>query len=262
MEKEAKKIKNRIEQHLDYIRQKGYNPIYIALYGSQNYELQTEKSDIDTKAIVLPSLEEIVLNKKPVSMEVELPNGEHCDVKDIRLMFGNFKKQNINFLEILFTDYYWFDDAAEDEIEELRSLREDIARYNQKVAVSCMKGMAEQKFQALEKEFPSKLEVLEKYGYDPKQLHHIVRLREFLERYINGESFKDCLLSNHKTHLLRIKEGKFTLFDARQIALAEMNKIKVIVAEFSENELEVNNEIEEKMNDIMLRLFKKKLNIV
>lgn len=261
MDKEAKKIMNRIEQHLDYVKEKGYNPIYIALYGSQNYELQTEKSDIDTKAIVLPSLEEIVLNKKPISVEIELPNGEYCDIKDIRLMFGNFKKQNINFLEILFTDFYLFDSAAADEVKELRLLREDIAHYNQKAAVNGMKGMAEQKFAAMEHDFPSKKEVLEQFGYDPKQLHHIVRLREFLERYISGESFEDCLISKHKAHLLRIKEGKFSLFDARQIATAEMNKIRTIAAEFVENEFEINNEIEEKMNDIMLRLFKKKLNI-
>ena len=28
------------------------------------------------------------------------------DIKDIRLYFDNFKKQNINFVEILFTDFY------------------------------------------------------------------------------------------------------------------------------------------------------------
>ena len=34
-----------------------------------------------------------------------MENNEHIDVKDIRLMFDNFKKQNINFLEILFTKF-------------------------------------------------------------------------------------------------------------------------------------------------------------
>ena len=43
----------------------------LCLQGSQNYELDLYtdeyKSDIDTKAIVIPSFEEIVLNKKPIS---------------------------------------------------------------------------------------------------------------------------------------------------------------------------------------------------
>ena len=260
MDKEA--IMTRIGQHLDYVKSLGYNPIYIALYGSQNYELDIEESDIDTKAIVLPSLEEIVLNKKPISAEIVLPNDEHCDIKDIRLMFGNYKKQNVNFLETLFTDFYIIDDAAADEIKELRALNERIAHYNQKAAVKTMVGMAEQKYHAMEHDYPSKVEILEKYGYDPKQVHHIVRLREFLERYINGESFKDCLISKHKAHLLRIKKGEFSLLDARQIAQAERTKIKTISNIFLEKEIEIDNEVEEKMNDIMVRLFKKKLNIV
>ena len=37
MDKEA--IMTRVGQHLDYVISLGYNPIYIALYGSQNYEL-------------------------------------------------------------------------------------------------------------------------------------------------------------------------------------------------------------------------------
>ena len=249
MDKEA--IMTRIGQHLDYVKSLGYNPIYIALYGSQNYELYVEESDIDTKAIVLPSLAEIVL-----------PNDEHCDIKDIRLMFGNYKKQNVNFLETLFTDFYIIDDAAADEIKELRALNERIAHYNQKAAVKTMVGMAEQKYHAMERDYPSKVEILEKYGYDPKQVHHIVRLREFLERYINGESFKNCLISKHKAYLLRIKKGEFSLLDARQIAQTERIKIKTISDVFLEKEIEIDSEVEEKMNDIMVRLFKKKLNIV
>lgn len=81
----------------------------LCLQGSQNYglDLYTDeyKSDIDTKAIVIPSFEEIILNKKPISTTHIMENNEHIDVKDIRLMFDNFKKQNINFLEILFTDF-------------------------------------------------------------------------------------------------------------------------------------------------------------
>ena len=89
-----------------------------------------------------------------------------------------------------------------------------------------------------------------------------MRLREFLERYINGESFKNCLISKHKAYLLRIKKGEFSLLDARQIAQTERIKIKTISDVFLEKEIEIDSEVEEKMNDIMVRLFKKKLNIV
>lgn len=267
MDKEAK-IMSRVSEHFDYVKNLGYEPIYIGLYGSQNYELDTLHSDVDTKVIVLPSLEDIVLNKKPLSVELELPNKEHCDIKDIRLMIKSFKKQNINFLEILFTKYFRVELWAATELNELCSLREEIAHYNEIAAVKCMSGMATQKYCALQRDFPSKREVLERFGYDPKQLHHIIRLREFLERYILGETFEDCLISKHKEYLIRIKNGEVSNENAMLLAQTELNKILDIENDFLkkeysiEKEIEKTDKIEEKLNNILIRLFKKKLNIL
>ena len=76
----------------------------IFLYGSQNYGIDTEESDVDTKAIIVPTINDLCL-EKTVSRELHLDNGEHCEVKDIREMVKMIKKQNINFIEILYTNY-------------------------------------------------------------------------------------------------------------------------------------------------------------
>ena len=170
------KIETSLHRHLDEIRTCGYDPIYLALQGSQNYGLDYEESDVDTKAIVLPSLKDIVLNKKLVSTTEILENDEHCDVKDIRLMFQNFKKQNINFLEILFTPYVYIKEDYLEEFNLLRAAAEDIARYDELVAVKAMAGMALEKYKAMEHPYPTLIDKIEKYGYDAKQLHHIVRM--------------------------------------------------------------------------------------
>ena len=78
----------------------------VFLYGSQNYGIDTETSDVDTKAILIPTFKELVFGE-PISRELHFKNGEHCEVKDIREIKKMFEKQNINFLEILFTDYCW-----------------------------------------------------------------------------------------------------------------------------------------------------------
>ena len=67
----------------------------VFLQGSQNYGLDYEGSDIDTKCIVLPTLEDLIFNRKPVSTTHVLPNEEHLDLKDVRLYFQTFRKQNI-----------------------------------------------------------------------------------------------------------------------------------------------------------------------
>ena len=60
-----------IKEHLrkDYVTalSLGYNVLGVFLQGSQNYHLDYAGSDIDTKAIIIPTLDDIVLNKQPVS---------------------------------------------------------------------------------------------------------------------------------------------------------------------------------------------------
>ena len=102
-------IKERLMEHYEEALQ--YFPedqiVGIFLQGSQNYGLDTMNSDVDTKLIVVPSFKDICLNRKPVSTTHVRANNEHIDFKDVRLYMETFRKQNLNFLEILFTDYCW-----------------------------------------------------------------------------------------------------------------------------------------------------------
>lgn len=77
----------------------------VFLYGSQNYGIATEESDVDVKAIYIPTLREVAANNPLISEELKISD-EHIEVKDIRLMSQMWKKGSINFLEILFTDYF------------------------------------------------------------------------------------------------------------------------------------------------------------
>ena len=87
------------------------NPSHIVgvfYQGSGNYGLDYEGSDVDTKCIITPDFKEIALNRKPLSTTHIRKNEEHIDLKDIRLYIQTFRKQNLNFLEILFTPYTIF----------------------------------------------------------------------------------------------------------------------------------------------------------
>ena len=99
------KIMKRLQENYNTVVNQGYEIVGVFLQGSQNYELEYEGSDIDCKAVVLPKFNDFVLNNKMISTTHVLENNEHIDLKDIRLMFDCFKKQNINFVEILFTKY-------------------------------------------------------------------------------------------------------------------------------------------------------------
>ena len=48
-----------VRRHHEIVEQKGYFVVMTSLVGSQNYDLDTEASDIDTFSLILPTLEEL-----------------------------------------------------------------------------------------------------------------------------------------------------------------------------------------------------------
>ena len=163
------------------------------LQGSQNYGLDYEGSDVDTKLIIVPEFKDICLNRQPISTTYVRANDEHTDWKDVRLYMETFRKQNLNFLEILFTPYYIINPLYKEQWARLVEARESIARMNEFRAVQSMKGIALKKFHAMEHRYPTKVDIIDKYGYDGKQVSHLIRVYDYLRRYIAGESYEDCL---------------------------------------------------------------------
>ena len=190
--------------------------------GSANYGLDYEKSDVDTKCILVPTFEDIAFNRKPISTTHVLDNNEHLDAKDIRLYINCFKKQNLNFLEILFTPYKIVNPQYAKWWNKLIENREAIAHYDIHRAIKSMKGIALEKYHAMEHRYPSKIDIIDKYSYDSKQLHHLLRVEEYLRRYVNGESYESCLIpTEFQSKILRaIKEdnGLLSLEEARERA--------------------------------------------
>lgn len=256
--------KNIIERLNDHLKESfGYfdksQIVGIFLQGSQNYNLDLPGSDVDTKLIVVPSFKEIALNKKPVSTTHVRENEEHIDFKDIRLYMETFRKQNLNFLEILFTEFYWINPLYQEQWMRLMRNRERIAHMNEFRAVKSMKGIALEKYHAMEHPYPSKVDILAKYGYDPKQLHHLVRVRDYLERYINGESYYSCLHPGDemRDYLLSIKRGDYELAAARDIADREIERVGEIADVFCSNHLDEEDEwVRSLLEDVSYEIMK------
>lgn len=227
----------------------------IFLQGSQNYGLDYEKSDVDTKLIVVPTFEDIVFNKKPISTTHVLENDEHVDWKDIRLYMQTFAKQNLNFLEILFTNFSIVNPAYAEDWQMLVNKRELIAHMNPYRAVKSMKGVAMEKYHAMEHEYPSKVDVLKEFGYDPKQLHHLLRVEEYLGRYISGEPYEDCLRPRDPEFLLDVKRGLFNLEDARTTADAAIANVTCIADTFcSQTEDRVDEAAQDLLNTVQYNI--------
>lgn len=216
-------IQETLQEYWSQTESFGHDIFVIALQGSQNYELDLYEddysSDIDAKALILPKFEDFVEGSSPISHTYERPEDEaHIDWKDIRVMFDLFRKQNANFMEILFSDYYIVNPKYNSEWNLLRENAERIAHAHPALAVKALAGMSGEKKVALKKPYPKTKAKIEKFGYDPKQLHHIVRINDFLGRYIRGVSYKECLVPVNKDFLLDIKRGKYSEREATVMA--------------------------------------------
>lgn len=215
-----KNILDRVQEHRRYV-EKEYgkdNLFFTALQGSQNYNLDDELSDIDTKSLLLPTLDSFIYARREPSQTLILPNNEHADVKDFRDMFIMFRKQNINFVEILFTPYVSVNKDWELFYNALVSRAEDIAHYNRYTTMRAMLGHLRQKSEKFYNETTGTSKDVQKYGYDPKQLHHMVRIQDFLIRYVKDEPYKEIL--EHPSdidYIKSVKRGSRNLLEAERI---------------------------------------------
>ena len=236
----------------------------LVIQGSQNYglDIYTEeyKSDIDTKMLVIPSLEDIVYNKKPISTTYILPNNEHTDIKDIRLYFDNFKKQNVNFVEILFSNYYIVNPKYKDLWSQLVADRELVAHYNYNQTLRCIAGMSMEKKKALCHPYPTIKEKIDKYGYDGKQLHHIIRMNDFIYAYTHNKLYKECLTYlPHKELMMEAKLNKFSLEEALELAEFFDNQTKEMKDFYLKELEEINQDALNTLNKVQYEVIKRKI---
>lgn len=199
--------------------------VCLVLQGSQNYGLDTETSDVDTKLIVVPTFHDIATNKQPVSTTHVMENNEHIDFKDLRLYVQMLRKQNINFVEALFSPYTIVNPIYLMEWNRLVDAREAIARYDESQATNAMRGTAHTKYKQIFRTSDVKKDAIEKFGYSPKELYQLLRTEEFVARYINGEPYADCLHSKLGEWFKHVKSGAYCVDAVRVMAGASISQI-------------------------------------
>lgn len=250
-----KRVREHYDEALKYFEEDRI--IGIFYHGSGNYGMDYECSDVDTKLVVAPTFRELALGETGISTTHIRDNDEHIDFKDIRLYLNIFRRQNMNFLEILFTKYCIINPIYQHWWNILQNSRENIVRYAPVRAVKAMQGVAKEKYFAMEHQYPSRMEWIEKFSYDPKQLHHLFRVEEFIERYINGEPYDACLIPKSPDYLVEVKKGCYTLGDARWMGKVAIEHVDEMCKKFiSTHEDTTDSIIDEYLDMVQLEIIK------
>lgn len=218
-------LNDKIMEAKSFLEDKGYKVAYIWIYGSQNYDLDIYNSeytsDIDYKAVIIPSLDDLVYNSKPLSTTLTYEDWQ-IDLKDIRVFTDTLVKCNPAYLEILYTEFCWYNEDYEKIIFEKESL---VAEMWEFLLRACY-WMILEKVKAFSHPYPTTAHKIEKYWYDPKQLHHIVRLYFLMNEYIKTWRYNMSNLDYIKELLLDIKIWKIDIEEAKELRNFYSSKAK------------------------------------
>lgn len=186
------RIMAKVKKHYDFAKEycegKGYKLVAVCLYGSQNYELDDENSDVDTKAFVIPNKSTIYFDNW-VSIEHHFEDNEHCEIKDIRFLYKELAKGSPNMIECLFTDFYIAGRGFGARWKSLRYGREVFARLDPVHTIRALCGMGLRRNQ--------------------KKEYHKFRVLEAVQKYIDNKPYEMTLVpTDSKEKILRIKKGE------------------------------------------------------
>ncbi len=170
----------------------------VFLYGSQNYNMSDEQSDVDTKVLVVPSLADVVCARRPVTFEHHCDNGEHINFVDVREFVHQILKQNPNTLELLFTEYYVLNPVFKGVWFDIWKHREEATRINPHKAVDTMRHMANKEYHHMKKN-----------GFNHKKLATMTRIEKAISDYMLGVKYENVLKSDQADFFLRMKRGNF-----------------------------------------------------
>ena len=231
--------------------------VCLNLAGSQNYGLDMKDSDVDTKLVVVPSFNDIAMNKQPVSTTHIRENGEHIGFHDVRLYIPTLRKGNTNFVETLFSEYSMINPLYAKEWNRLVDAREEIARYDVARTIHAMRGTMYTKYKLVGSNSGNHAEAFEQFGYCPKEFYIMQRTEEFITRYISGEPYADCLVSKQDELLKSIKSGCYTAGDALWMAKVCLDRTNELCNKFLETcDKTVNQEVGALLDDVQYNIMK------
>ena len=226
------------------------------LFGSHNYNLNTENSDKDYKYFVVPNFDDLYDHN--IYSHHFISNDLDFTVHDIRKLPKLLWNGTPDFIELLYScEIEGFDNLT----NFLKENRKGLSALNFKAMYYCFRSRANDKSKAMLEDSPAKHNSIKEYGFDVKNACHSVRLYNFLERMAryNMNVKKSLWYENgsERDLLLNIKLGHFTLEEVQDIIKKKEKtclKLKEVFVEQRENG-ELLSELEELVRKIIKEHF-------
>lgn len=275
-------MENKIQLHYQDALNKFPKNRIIGVFcqGSQNYGLDDENSDLDSKCLTTPTVTDFVAGKsinKSVQTYIR-PDDEHITFRDIHSYTKYLKLGSVNWVELLFAKYSVVNPNYQELWDKLIEHREEIAKYNPLSMIKSINQMVQDKYKNLcaVRTSPKQAQLYAQYQYNPKELCHLIRAYYLLENYTKwNKTFQECLLckmdsneetQNLKNWLIQIKrDPQYTQAEALEIGKEYATRANKLYEEYKgriewQENLNLKKYLKEIIEEISIKSLKFELN--
>ena len=202
-----------------------YDVLGAFLYGSQNYNLDTENSDVDSIVVIIPSIKSL-LYEKEVSTTYEMED-HHIVVKDLKAFNKNLLTLSPMAVEPLFAQLKWINDKY-------KYIYQKFYHDNaQKIAMSCPVIFYD-KVRAMIKS------MARKESLTGKQYVLCKRMIRLLQKLAEGKSYEEAMWFSDDEAVLMIDiKRSDKVFSGTDLILLECESTNpTLVKYFTENNMD------------------------
>ena len=202
-----------------------YDVLGAFLYGSQNYNLNTDDSDVDSIIVLVPSIKAL-LSEKEVSTTYELED-HHIVVKDLKAFNKNLLTLSPMAVEPLFSQWAWINDKYK--YAYLKFYLNNV----EKIAMSCP-AILYDKVMAMIKS------MARKESLTGKQYVLCKRMIRLLQKLTEGKSYEEAMWFSDDEAVLMIDiKRSDKVFSGTDLTLLECESTNpTLVKNFTENNID------------------------
>lgn len=242
----AKQFKNKIKLVKQYLPSK-LDVMFISVFGSYNYNLQTSTSDVDFKVVYIPTLDDLI-KRQEVSVTVEIANMGLCDVMSLPHFIERVKEYDLSKLEILFAKYVWVN-------EEHKLTFEKIKEVVLEMVINNKKAFGESVLKVMENIFGTFIDG-NLLRYSGKKAYNVPRLKLLLNKVLLNNEYDLVVDNEFRQEIFIYKIGNVSKEDATINCKAIIDRTKEMIEDY-EN---MNYDYEVKLDKLCKKKIKTKIN--
>lgn len=223
----SQEIQERLQSDYDLLAANGYEVVGVFLFGSQNYKLDHDNSDMDVRGVVIGKPEDIAMGHYGGTSTYHRDNG--ClYTSTVQELFYQISASSLVCLEPLLSKWRIVNPEYTNWYQGVKDICNDLAICNPVAMCNYYKAVITHKLDIVFSE--DNASAIKQYGYWSKPLVSAVQHLDQLKRLYAGEHYSDIIVPTNYEELKQIKLHPETLSAERahvlaDLCLAEMNSI-------------------------------------